>query len=470
MPYEIGPSGEMVEVKTAVAPMGISDWAGGMFQVQESYPGAWQSGVVLETSENLFRFSSVYACVSLISNDVAKLPARLQRQAADGVWDNVTSGSPFLPLLVRPNRYQNWSQFIQQWVMSKLSAGNAYVYLERDGRGGESNQVGVVRAMYVLDPRNVLPSEAPDGEVYYQVSSDELAQLQTRAVLSSAEIIHDRMMPIWHPLIGVSPLYASGVAATVGIRIQRSSETFFKNLSRPSGQLTAPGRISDELVLRLKTEFERRFSGDNVGRLFVSGEGLKYEAIAPPKSTDSQLSEQHEISVKDVAGAFHVPLYKIGAGQYPNLTSVGAMNQDYYDHAIQIHITGIEECLNWALGLGKLGLRVNLDEGGIMRMDPLARAEVTASEIKSATLSPNEGRLRENRHGVTGGESPYLQQQNYSLAALAKRDAKEDPFAKDQSAAAPTENPPEDDDEAADELASFAALRLRAALGMERRT
>jgi hypothetical protein len=44
-------------------------------------------------------------------------------------------------------------------------------------------------------------------------------------------------------------------------------------------------------------------------------------------------------------------------------------------------------------------------------------------------MSPNEARAGENMQPVAGGDSPYLQQQNYSLAALAKRDAKADPFA-----------------------------------------
>jgi phage portal protein BeeE len=46
---------------------------------------------------------------------------------------------------------------------------------------------------------------------------------------------------------------------------------------------------------------------------------------------------------------------------------------------------------------------------------------------------------------VAGGDSPYLQQQNYSLAALAKRDSSPDPFDK----ATPSEplNDESDDDE-----------------------
>ena len=47
---------------------------------------------------------------------------------------------------------------------------------------------------------------------------------------------------------------------------------------------------------------------------------------------------------------------------------------------------------------------------------------------------PNEARAEIGLQPVAGGDTPYLQQQNYSLAALAKRDAKDDPFSKDLSA------------------------------------
>jgi hypothetical protein len=42
---------------------------------------------------------------------------------------------------------------------------------------------------------------------------------------------------------------------------------------------------------------------------------------------------------------------------------------------------------------------------------------------------------------VQGGDTPYLQQQNYSLAALDKRDTSEDPFGKKPPAAAPQQQP-----------------------------
>jgi phage portal protein BeeE len=59
-------------------------------------------------------------------------------------------------------------------------------------------------------------------------------------------------------------------------------------------------------------------------------------------------------------------------------------------------------------------------------------------------MSPNEGRARLDLQPVIGGESPYLQQQNYSLEALAKRDAQTDPFASNTpTPPAPSTAPPD---------------------------
>jgi phage portal protein BeeE len=58
--------------------------------------------------------------------------------------------------------------------------------------------------------------------------------------------------------------------------------------------------------------------------------------------------------------------------------------------------------------------------------------------VKGGVMSPDEGRAKFNLGPVPGGNTPYLQQQNYSLAALAKRDAQEDPF---RTAPAPASAP-----------------------------
>ena len=53
----------------------------------------------------------------------------------------------------------------------------------------------------------------------------------------------------------------------------------------------------------------------------------------------------------------------------------------------------------------------------------------TGEAVKAGFLSPNEARAKFNLVPTKGGDSPYLQQQNYNLAALAERGAPPDPTA-----------------------------------------
>jgi HK97 family phage portal protein len=413
--------------------------------IVEAFGGAWQQNLVVESQENLMRVAAVYACIALRARDIAKLRLMLMRRHADGIWDEVTEASPFLAVLRKPNRFQTRIQFFNYWMVSKLMDGNTYILKDRDERR-------VVRALYPLNPYGAQPLVAPDGGVYYKLHAERLVGLREDVIVPASEIIHDRGITPWHPLVGVSPLYACGPTATQAIRMQNYSEAFFKNMSRPSGQLTAPGTIDDQTAARVKAEFEKSFAGGNLGRMFVSGDGLKFDSITMP-AEDAQMIEQLGWTVEDVARAFGVPLYKIQAGDLPSTDNVGALNQQYLDQTLMEDIVSIEELLNDGLEL-PTDLKTNIDEDGLMRMDPLGRAEVYDKQVKAGILAPDEARRKEGRHGVKGGDTPYLQQQNYSLAALAKRDAKDDPFetAKPAPAPKPAAN---DDDAATEQLAAF---------------
>ena len=62
-------------------------------------------------------------------------------------------------------------------------------------------------------------------------------------------------------------------------------------------------------------------------------------------------------------------------------------------------------------------------------MDTATKTKAAADAIGAGALSPNEARKKYFGLGsVKGGDTPYMQQQNYSLAALDERD-KHAPFA-----------------------------------------
>lgn len=319
----------------------------------------------------------------------------------------------------KPNRFQTRIQFIETWVQSKLSRGNTYALKQRDGRG-------MVRALYILDPSRVKPLVSESGMVFYQLGKDNLSEVtEDSIVVPASEMIHDRWNTLYHPLVGLPPLYASGINALAGLNIQKNSAVFFGNNSLPGGILIAPGPISDEQANRLKDVWNTKFAGSNAGKIAVLGDGMKFERLAVT-ATDAQLIEQLRWSSETVAGSYGVPSYMLNIGGAPTYDNVEALRLQYYAQCLQVLIEALELCLDEGLNLTPYASQFDLDE--LLQMDTATKTVVARDGIGAGFLKPNEARAKFNLPPVEGGNTPYLQQQNYSLAALNKRD-REDPFA-----------------------------------------
>lgn len=401
----------------ALAPASGS-WLWPFGWIREAFSGAWQRNIATPVADVL-TFGAVFSCVTLIATDIAKMHLGLIEEQSDGTAKRVTNPS-YTPVLRKPNHFQLRIMFIMQWVISKLTWGNTYVLKERNNRGGEGS--GNVVAMYVLDPSRVQVLVAPNGDVYYALADDVLAGLkQGIPAIPASEIIHDVMYPLYHPLIGISPIHACGLAAIQGLRIQTNSAKFFANGAALGGVLTAPGAISDETARRLKEFWENKYVGaENVGKVAVLGDGLKFEAMTM-KSTDAQLIEQLKWTAENVCTCYHVPAYKIGVGTPPAFNNIEALDQQYYSQCLQILIECIEALLDEGLGI-KAPQSTEFDLDDLLRMDTSTLIDVQAKGVGAGLVSPNEGRRKLGLPPVVGGATPYLQQQNYSLAALDARD------------------------------------------------
>jgi len=393
--------------------------------VRESSTGAWQRNIELKV-DNVLTYSAVFACVSLIASDIAKLGLGLVERDRYGVWNDVEApnGQAWAPVLRKPNRYQNRIKFFEQWITSKLMFGNAYALKERNGSG-------VVAGLHCLDPQRVTPLVTSDGAVYYSLKRDDLSGLPLDGdIVRASEIIHDRMICLFHPLVGVSPIFACGLAAMQGLSIQNNSSSFFSNGSSPGGVLTVPGAIDDATAARLKTAIDTQYTGANVGKVLVLGDAMKFDQLGV-NAVDAQLIEQLKWTAENVCTCFHVPPYMIGVGPPPPYANIEPLIQAYYAQALQSLIENCELCLDEGLELTTVpgrtyGTQFDLDD--LFRMDTVTRAEAAGKAITGG-LSPDEVRFKYFDKGPTkGGASPMMQEQNHSLEALAKRDAG-DPFA-----------------------------------------
>lgn len=385
-------------------------------------PGAWQTHHPYDAEQSVLAYPTVFACTTLIQSDIGKLRPITQRKQS-GIW--VEYPSEQSSLLRRPNNYQNHIQFKEHWINSKLVHGNTYAMKVRMGQK--------VDQLHILDPLKVTPLVADNGDVFYRINAERLAKLEDdQIVVPATEIIHDRFNCLYHPLVGLSPIFAAGTVATVGLTFQKNSKYFLANGSNPSGVLTAPGSISDSTAQRLKEYFESKFTGKNAGRVAVAGDGLKYEPMTM-SNVDSQMIEQMGWNDEKICSVYHVPGYMVGVGQMPTHNNIEALIQQYYAQCLQILIESMETSLDDGLDIQE-GTRIQVDLDGLFRMDTATQVDILAKG--AGIYSPDEARRKLNLPPVPGGKYPYLQQQNYSLAALAERDA-EKPFSKPEPAQEP---------------------------------
>lgn len=407
--------------------------------IQESTLGAFQMDNTIALGNSLAH-PTVYACVSQVAYDIGKLRVSVTKKDKNDI-SITTTHNTISPLLIRPNSYQLWQKFIESWLVSLQTYGNTYVLKVR-------NASKAITGLYVLNPNKIVPLVADNGDVFYQLKQDNLSKVSKDIpAIPAAEIIHDTMITLFHPLIGVPPLYAGNLAIRQGLAIQEHSAGFFENKAQPGGILTAPGHIKKETADSIRIAWAEMYSGTNAGKVAVLGDGLKYEVMMQT-AEESELIKQLGWSDEKICSTFKVPPYKVYVGKPPTYEQSETLDRTYYSGCLQRLIESIEALLSYGLSV-PVGYGIQLNIEDLLRMDFSLKMKTAKEGVSGGIYSPDEARKKFNLSPVKGGSTPYLQQQNYSLAALDERD-KNNPAP--QSNPAP---PPKSEDSEEEEAQKF---------------
>ncbi len=440
---------------TSIPPSTVGWWP----YLRESFSGAWQRGMSVPV-QDAASHPTFWACVTLIAGDIAKCRPRLVQEMAGGICEEVDVPA-YSPVIRKPNHYQNRIQFYAYWVICLLTRGNAYALKVRDKRGA-------VTELYLLDPTRVKPLVAANGDVYYQLGQDILSGVtEASTVCPALEIIHDRINCLYHPLVGLSPVYACGHVAIQALTIVQNATRLFRRGSVIGGVLTAPGTISDAVAKRISDYWDANYAGEeNIGKVAVLGDGLKFEKQNVMSAVDAQLIDQLKWDDEKVCATLHVPPYMASVGPLPSYNNVEALGQQYYAQCLQLLFEGIELCLSEGLELKQepsgVWYEVEFDVAALDRMDSVQRMEVATKGVSGGVFTPNESRQRFNLPPVPGGEKVYLQKQCWPLDLLGT-DAKPEPPPQAPAAPAPPQPAPTKELEIDEEAVLAEVLRMVAA-------
>lgn len=357
-----------------------------------------------ETGESFARkLSAVDRCIEILSDSMGKLPSFIMNSRTRERVD-----LPLLRLLnVRPN--EAMGPFVAKKVVetSRLVTGNGYEWILRDPRSG------LIRELIPVPGHLVEPWQDTAGRVWYTVTHPWTGEPM---ILPQEDICHYKAASR-DGLKGIGVLRrASEVIASARAQ-QQYERSYYENGGQPSGVLrtesdlggvVADPRDPTKQISRkdlLRREWERIHAGPKNGhRTAILDLGLDYKAISVSQQ-DAQFIESKEVSIRDIARYFGVPLYKLQEGKQ----AYGSNEQNAIEYVVgTLHpnVSQYEEERTWKL-LTKTqvdaGLEIRINMMAELRGDTTARGQWYKDMLQEGPFSVNDVRALEDLPDVPGG-------------------------------------------------------------------
>jgi HK97 family phage portal protein len=369
----------------------------------QSYVSSWAWTGKTISPDNAMEAPTVYACVRLISQTLARMPWQVLRNGADGASNDVTH--PVWSLL-NSEANEDCTSFVfrEAQISDCLLYGNSFAYISRSASG-------LPIALERLRPDLTYMLRDSQNQPYYQYwtgkadesASPEIKQRKFRPY----DILHV-VGPSADGLLGEAPIHRMRDLIGMELELQEFTSRFFSQNCRPAGVLSMPGRLSAEGANRLREAFNRVHSGaQGAGKIAILEEGLKFEAIST-NAKDSDLDSMKKFCRQQIAAAFNVPSHRVGDNDGVSYSSSEQANSVFVQSTLAGWAARLEQEVNRKLL--KRGddvvTRISFDD--MTRGQMGERFAAYAVAVTNGILSPNEIRAREGLPAVAGGESIRL--------------------------------------------------------------
>ncbi len=391
--------------KSAIAP---AQSLGGVLSLEsaDGWAGWTSEDAVALSRDKAMKLSTVSRCVELRANAVAMLPVYLMDEGTKAR----PRDHPLGPLLWgAPNEAMTRFDYERLMQNNLDLSGNAYAWVDRDGRTGRPAE------LIPLRPDSVTPWVDRAGGLWYFYTDPRTGAL-TR--LSPEDVLHYKAYSV-DGITGISILRRAALAVSTGLSAQQYQTDLYANGGRPSGVLKTATDLGGTVEIvnaagekeivskkeRIRREWEKVHNGPGKGfRVAVLDLGLDYAPIAM-SNAEAQFVESEEYRVADVARFFGVPLYLLNAGKQA-YSSNEQNSIDFVKHCILPLVVQREQEDSRKLLLPReraAGLRIKREPKQLLRGDTAAQAAWYKAMRECGVYSVDDIRALEDLEDVPGG-------------------------------------------------------------------
>lgn len=363
-------------------------------------PGIITSTGEYLSNENTICNSNVYTCVSVLADDIAKLPLQVLKYSKNGAEKDYSH--PITKLLtIRSNPFMSAYTFKQTMKMYECLWGNAYAEIERDPFSG------IPINLYPLDPKNV--------DIYLD---DETMELWYVVYLPNGEVRKLNYYDVLHfktvgnGYVGIPPITSVREAISNQNIMDKFLGSFYKNGTTTKGILQTPTTLKGEAKEKMRNEWQKLNSGlTNAHRIAILDAGLEYKPLSMPLK-DAEFIEAKKFGVNEISKIFKVPSYKLGDLSKGTFNNVEQQSMDYIKSTLLPIANSWEQEIVYKLLTPTERRRyyVKFNFNAELRADSKTRAEyyeimerigaITINEIRDLEEMSNIGELGD-KHIIT---------------------------------------------------------------------
>lgn len=346
---------------------------------------------------------AVWACVSLIAEQVAQCPVALfKRDGENRVKD---TEHPLALLLQEPNTPAGLGMpdLIKQQQVQAGLWGDGYWQIERGPSGAPV-------ALWPLDSAVTQPM-TEDNPRARAISSYRTVIGKTSEDLKPADVVHFRRMTL-SGYVGWAPIQAARNAIGLAIAMENFGSEFFKNEAVTGGYVLHPGKLSKVARenVRSSVEDQRKDPKGNVEshRLQIFEEGMKFipTTITPEQS---QFLGSREFAIAEAARLYRIPLVLLQSLQGSTVwgTGIESLMVGFVNQTIRPIIVSAQDELGRKLLTPEErldGYEIDIDESVLLVGNATDRADVNLKASGGPWITTNEARRRDGLNPIAGGD------------------------------------------------------------------
>lgn len=352
------------------------------------------------SGKNALKEATVYACIRILAESVAKLPIKIY-QDTNGI-KKATDHYLYNVLKLRPNPYMSSEAFFKCMETQRNIYGNSYANIEFDEKGTVKAlwPINASKVKIFMDDKELFDSS---NRMWYVVTVGENNE---KVKLKPDEVLHFKGMT-FDGISGISPItYLKSLIQNAKSGTNYVNK-FYQSGMQTKGIIQYVGDLNTEAQKRFRDNFEVMSNGlKNAHRVSLLPLGYQFQPISLSMA-DAQFLENNELTIRQIAAVFGIKMHQLNDLDRATHTNIEEHQRQFYVDTLMANLTMYEQEMAYKLlldsELGK-GYYCKFNVDAITRADIKTRYDAYRVAIQGGILKPNEVRALEEREAAEGGD------------------------------------------------------------------